>query len=111
MMKITKKSLLKIILCFALTAVILCGGITASAANTTVYSDHGDIPYETYTYWNTGSGFEAVYTKPLYSAPKVLNAQDLGLADFKTLYDVSVSKDGFVFVLDGDGSKIIVLDN
>jgi len=111
MMKITKKSLLKTALCFVLTAVILCGGITASAANTTVYSDHGDIPYETYTYWNTGSGFEAVYTKPLYSAPKVLNAQDLGLADFKTLYDVSVSKDGFVFVLDGDGSKIIVLDN
>ena len=110
-MKMTRKSLLKLAMCLVLMVTLLCSSLTASAANSTVYSDHADIPYETYTYWDTGTGFEAVYTKPLYFTPKVLSARDLGVAEFENLTDVSVSKDGYTFVLDGEGSRIIVLDN
>lgn len=110
-MKMKIKSLLKIACCLALSLIMLCGTLSASAATSTVYSDHGNIPYETYTYWDTGSDFEAVYTKPLYSTPKVFDAKSLGVADFKSLSDVSVSDEGFTFVLDGETSRVIVLDN
>ncbi len=105
-----KTSFVKLIVCIALTAVLLVSGIFVSAANTT-YSQHTDIPYDTYTYWKNGGSFEPVYTKPLYKDAKVITAFSLGITDFKSLVDVTVDSDGYTYLLDSENSRVVILDN
>lgn len=74
----------------------------------TQFSGHSDVPYDTYTYWQTDGNFKAVYTKPLFEVGEVLSAHTLGLDGFSELVDISVSEDGYVYILDSS-SRMIVL--
>lgn len=81
-----------------------CTGVLAM----TQFSGHSDVPYDTYTYWQTDNKFKAVYTKPLFEDPKVLTSHLLGIEDFKELVDIAVSDDGYIYLLDSS-SRVVVL--
>lgn len=74
----------------------------------TQFSEHSDVPYDTYTYWQTDGKFKAVYTKPLFEDADVITSHSLGIEDFKELVDISVSGDGYIYLLDSS-SRMTVL--
>lgn len=81
-----------------------CTGVLAM----TQFSGHSDVPYDTYTYWQTDNKFKAVYTKPLFEDPEVLTSHLLGIENFKELVDIAVSDDGYIYLLDSS-SRVVVL--
>lgn len=101
------KKNIKNIFCAALASA-LAGTFTASAA--TIYSEHGGIPYETYTYVETDSVLTAVYTKPMYEISAVLDSSHLGIEKLTSVADVSASSDK-LFLLDSEQSRLVILNN
>lgn len=99
-----QKRVIKLLSIILLSISFFAGALPVSAVSESV-------PYDTYTYWNSINGKErkAVFSRPIFECDTVLNAQDLGLEDFKELVDVCVAGNGYVYLLDTD-SKIIVLD-
>lgn len=83
---------------------------STSASAMTQFSQHSDVPADSYTYWKTDSGFKAVYTKPLFDKAKVMDAKTIGVEDFTELIDVSVGDDGYVYILDSS-SRVVILDS
>lgn len=101
-----KQKILKIVVSTLMCILFVASSFSVSAM--TQFSGHSDVPYDTYTYWETDGGFKAVYTKPLFDIAKVITAHSLGIKDFTELVDVSVSNNGYIFILDSS-SRIIVL--
>ena len=99
-------SFLKYIISLVICVLFACSFFSVSAM--TQFSQHSDVPYDNYTYWETDGNFKAVYTKPLFDLSEVLTSYSLDIDDFTELVDISVSKDGYVFILDSN-SRIIVL--
>ena len=93
---------------FSSVICVLIVGSSFSASAMTQFSQHSDVPYDSYSYWETDGSFKAVYTKPLFDVSKVLTSHSLGIEDFTELVDISVSKNGYIFILDSS-SRIIVL--
>ena len=105
-MVIDRKRIVKLVLSSLICILIVGSSFSVSAM--TQFSKHSDIPYDTYTYWQTDGDFEAVYTKPLFEVSEVFTSHSLGVEEFKELVDVSVSESGYVFLLDSS-SRIVVL--
>ena len=72
-----------------------------------------EIPYESYTYWEQSSGTDkkAVYSKPMYEAGFVIDANYVGEKEFTNLSDVCVDDKGNVYILDGGASVIYIFDS
>lgn len=102
-----KKISFKVFVC-AFISLLLTGCISVSAA--TVYSQHGNDAYNTYTYVETKSGISAVYAKPMFNSAKVISALDIGVEKFSKLADISVSSDK-IFLLDSEQSRVVILNN
>ena len=101
-----KKITFKVFVC-TFISLLLAGCISVSAA--TIYSEHGNDTYNTYTYIDTKSGMEAVYAKPMFNSAKVITAPELGIKKFSKLSDVSVSSDK-IFLLDSEQSRVVILN-
>ena len=101
-----KQKILKVIVSTVICILLVCSSFSVSAM--TQFSGHSDVPFDTYTYWATDDAFKAVYTKPLFDVSNVITAHSLGINDFTELVDISVSKNGYIFILDSS-SRIIVL--
>lgn len=71
------------------------------------------IPYDSYTYWNySTSERRAVYSKPIYKTDFVLTYLDIGATEqLGKITDVIASDTGELFILDGDNSKIYILNS
>ena len=72
------------------------------------------VPYENYTYWrdtNSKGSRKEVYSKPMYQVKTVLDAATIGTEAFEQLSDVCIDQNGNIYILDGGGSRIIVLDS
>lgn len=82
-----------------------------SVSAKTVFSDGAQIPFESYAYWETENSVNAVYTKPMYSEPLIIDAERLKIEEFSQITDVSVSEQGNVFVLDSENSRVVILGN
>lgn len=103
------KRIKKTALCLLIFSLMSAFAVTAQAQST-----DGDIPVETYTYWeDVGSqgSRKTVYTHPTYMVEQVITAQKLGVSDFAGLNDVFADKNGIVYLLDGDGSRLIITDD
>lgn len=89
----------------AVFLIIVCIAVpffSASAAN--------QVPFESYTYWeDVSSERKPVYSRPMYTTEKVIDALSLGIKPFTTINDI-YSDDKNVFILDID-SRIVILDS
>ena len=103
-----KRKLILLKAALALAAVFIFLPVIPSAA-----ADSGEIPYQSYTYWENYSGEtkREVYSRPMYQAHTTLNAEALGIKAFSGLTDICVDSERNVYVLDGAGSAIYVLDS
>lgn len=101
-----KKKLLRTAVC-ALVSCLLIGSVSAGAS--TVYSEHGNDAYTTYTYVESGSGMNAVYAKPMFNSAEVINNRDIGISPFSSLTDICVSSDK-IFLLDSEQSRVVILN-
>lgn len=70
-----------------------------------------EVPYESYTYWESTSDKKAVYTRAVYQPDFVIDAEYLGVTTFAKLSDVCSDKHGNIYMLDGGASKLYVLDS
>lgn len=95
------KKLVKLISVLScLVTVLSCLSVSASE----------EIPYDTYTYWNTGTKQKSASITPVYKVKRVLTSASLGIDSFKSVSDVFADDNGGIYVLDGDGSAIYILD-
>lgn len=75
-----------------------------------VIKETGDLPSDTFTYWDDASTTEAVRAKGMYDLDRVLTVKDFGGNSLASLTDVSFDSHDNLYVLDSAGSQIIVLD-
>ena len=101
-----KRKTLQSFIVFVFCVLAVCPNWCVSAM--TQFSAHSDVPYDSYAYWEIEGEFKAVYTKPLFDCEKVITSSMLKTEEFKELTDLSVSKDGYVCILDSN-SRILVL--
>lgn len=97
MKKITR--LIAVLICF----ITVFAGFSVSASE--------EIPYDTYTYWETGTKLKSASITPVYKVKSVITSTSLKTAPFKSLSDVFAAADGTIYILDGDDSAIYVLDS
>lgn len=95
------------IFCAALALLLTCT-FSVSAAN--IYSEHGSVPYDTYTYIQTNSGLTAVYAKPMYEIKGNFGYRDFGIDKFSAITDISTA-DGKLFLLDSEQSRLVIIDS
>lgn len=101
MKKITSLILIVLLIILSLTTSVF-------AAST----DVEDIPYESYTYWeglNDGSR-KAVPVKQMFKVKDVIYPSTMGISAVENFVDVCCDINGKIYLLDGDGSKIVVLN-
>lgn len=87
--------------------------VLMTAFQLTAAASTNDIPYDSYTYWYnySGKGRTPVYSKPIYSVSSVIDASSLSLKNaFGKITDVTVGKDGCIYILDGGASQLVALN-
>ncbi len=94
-----------------LALIILIGVIPASAIG--IYKETSDIPYDTLTYWDHSNvnANDAVRAVGMYDYYKTLYNEDMVGVDILSYSDVSIDENDNIYILDGDSSKIHVLDS
>lgn len=104
------KKLLSKLMIFALLSVI----VLPFKADALTYKDNDQIPYSSYTYWYHYSGSEkkAVYNKPIFNTYKTIDSVSLKLSDpIREITDIYTNNNGKTYVLDGKGSRVIIVNN
>ena len=71
-----------------------------------------EIPVESYNYWEQagGSSRKEVYSKPTHTVETIISAQTLGINELTSLTDICADKNGNIYLLDGEMSRIVVVD-
>lgn len=100
MCKMRFKYIKRLIAC-TLTLFVLLGSFAASAES--------QIPYDGYTYW-INANKKSVYSKVAFEPSEKISAQTLNISPFNKLTDFCVN-DGKIYILDGNSSRITVLDS
>ncbi len=93
-----------------LALVLLLGVIPVSAIG--IYKETSDVPYDTFTYWDHAivNSDDAVRAVGMYDYYKTIYNEDMSGVDILSYSDVSIDENDNVFILDGEASKIHVLD-
>lgn len=100
MCKMRFKYIKRLLVCM-LTLFVLLGSGAASAES--------QIPYDGYTYWTNGNK-KSVYSKAAFEPFGKISSEELKISPFNKLTDFCVS-DGKIYILDGNGSRITILDS
>ena len=79
------------------------------AAAVSPEGDSAEIPYYTHNYVVSDS-YSAQPVNAVYSVETVLNSGKLGIEAFSELNDVCTDKNGDIYILDGKGSRLIIID-
>lgn len=97
---------MKKIISTIIACVLLLGGFSVSAADT----DMEGLPYESYTYWvDDGERFLAG-SRAMYEVENTFSGKDIGISPFNEPNDIVTGKDGKIYILDGNNSRIVVTD-
>ena len=96
------KKYLMLLMVFVLVALTVLPTVSAAEANT--------VPYNTYAYWEKGNEREAVEIREVFEVVKKVNGYDLGTDAFEMPTDLDCDKDGNLYILDADNSRIVVVD-
>ncbi len=81
----------------------VCPAVSAKSAS--------DVPYNTYAYWEKGEEREAVELRSVYEVYKKIDGYTLGTEAFEMPTDITCDKNGNLYILDGDHSRIVVVDS
>lgn len=103
-MSVTKRKIYKLLLLFPLIAVLAFPFHLSAVTNT------DEIPYTSYTYWNTDDKM-ILAGNEMYQLEKCLTSYEMGTGSFKTLNDICVGDDEKIYLLDGEDSKIVILNS
>ena len=79
------------------------------AAAVSPEGESAEIPYYTHNYVVSDS-YSAQPVNAVYSVETVLNSGKLGIEAFSELNDVCTDKNGDIYILDGKGSRLIIID-
>ena len=79
------------------------------AAAVSPEGDSAEIPYYTHNYVVSDS-YSAQPVNAVYSVETVLSSGKLGIEAFSELNDVCTDKNGDIYILDGKGSRLIIID-
>ena len=100
-----KREVLKKSLSLVLALVFLISFSSSAFASSVKVND---VPNDTYVYWK--GSLIAVGAKTVYNYAYSLDSKKIGF-DFSTLTDVAVDDEGDLYILDGEGGNVFVLDN
>lgn len=102
------KKIKKIILTLA---AMLC--LPVFVLNATAQSTGGEIPVESYTYWEDlgASDRKAVYTQATHFVKKIISADTLGIEALNSISDICTDSSGRVYILDSGASKVVILNS
>lgn len=70
-----------------------------------------NVPYNTYAYWEKDSEREPVEIRSVYEVYKKFDGHTLGVENFEMPSDIACDKDGNLYILDSDNSRIVVVDS
>lgn len=70
-----------------------------------------DVPYTSYSFWDGYDDKKAVSDRSVYDVYKVLDANSLFLDGISDIQDICFGKDGFIYMLDSENGRIIVLNS
>ncbi len=97
------KKYLMLLMVFVLVAFMVVPTVSAAEATT--------VPYNTYAYWEKGEEREAVEIREVFEVVKKVNGYDLGIEALSMPTDIDCDKDGNLYILDGDNSRVVVVDS
>lgn len=69
------------------------------------------VPYNTYAYWEKGEEREAVEIRDVYEVVDKFDGYTLGTESFSMPSDMDCDKNGNLYILDSDNSRIVVVDS
>lgn len=96
-------------LCVAmLIMAILLSSLTANALGT--IKETGDVPYNTFVYWDDANTAQAVIAKGMYNFNTYLTSEELLEGGVASLEDVCFDKNDNLYLLDGVAGKIYIYD-
>lgn len=90
--------IVSLILAFA-----ICPAVSAQSDNA--------VPYDTYAYWEKGDEREAVEIRSVYEVYQKIDGHSLGTEGLEMPTDIDCDKNGNLYILDGDNSRIVVVDS
>lgn len=100
-----KSKIIRRTVCAALVAILLAVSATAAASAT-----YNEVPYKTYTYWQGYQNKKPVQIKSVYAYSKTVDAKYLNLDGNLSVAYFCFGQDGFLYALDTDNSRILVLN-
>lgn len=103
-MSILQKKIFKLLLFLPLIAVM------AFPLNLSAASNTDEMPYTSYTYWNTDDKMIAAGNE-MYQLDKCLTSYEIGIGKFNTLNDICIGDDGRIYLLDGGASRVVILNS
>lgn len=110
-----KNKLNKRLFSFALCLVIgVFSSVTVFADGIgTSIKESEEMPYKSYTYWSNYNADEktAAYSKPMYRIDSVKSCSELNIPIEAKLSDMAADKNGNIYIIDSELSRIYILDN
>ena len=99
-----KKALVKLITAGMLTCILISPASAASSAG-----DSAGIPYTSYNYYY-GDVTKPAEINAFYDVETVLTAARAGVEPFQEINDICTDSSGNIYILDGKGSRVVLLD-
>ncbi len=96
------KKYLMLLMVFVLVALSVVPTVTAVEKTA--------VPYNTYAYWEKDGEREAVEIRDVFEVVNKIDGYTLGTDAFSMPTDLDCDKDGNLYILDGDNSRIVVVD-
>lgn len=106
-MKNTKFKVLRIVAVSLVCMLLMTLSVSATGSSVS----NGDVPYDTFVYYDKSITSDAVQVRGMYDFERIIDSSDLGVGAFVSLTDVVVDSADNVYILDGGAGKIYVLDS
>ena len=91
-----------------LAMALLLSGVTVNGLG--VIKETGDVPYNTFTYWDEANTSQAVIAKGMYNFTEYFTSEELVEGGVQSLKDVCFDKNDNLYLLDNLAGKIHIYD-